>query len=132
MTEHATFAVAINCIDGRAQAPVSGWMKQHLSVDYIDVVTEPGPDLALLQGAHEVIGSVIRRVQVSIQAHHSRVIAIAGHHGCAANPATREKHIEQIRSCVNVIRSWGLPVRVLGLWVNETWQVEVVHDTEKV
>jgi len=37
------FAAAINCVDGRTQIPVMEWMKKNCRVDYVDMVTEPGP-----------------------------------------------------------------------------------------
>ncbi len=39
-----------------------------------------------------------------------------------------------IRQAVGVVERWGLrdangqPVRIVGLWVNDAWQVEVVSD----
>jgi carbonic anhydrase len=130
MTDSSTFATVINCIDGRVQSPVSEWIKQNLGIDYVDMVTEPGPDWVLTQETPDAIRPLLRRVMVSIQAHRSRLIAIVGHHNCAANPVSHEKHLEQLHRCVRVIASWGLSVRILGLWVNEAWQVEVIHDTE--
>jgi hypothetical protein len=38
------FAAAINCMDGRAQLPVIEWLKRECGVDYVDTITEPGPD----------------------------------------------------------------------------------------
>jgi len=43
------FGTAINCIDDRAQAPVSDWIKENHSVDYVDTITEPGSDKVLLE-----------------------------------------------------------------------------------
>ncbi|MBI4216643.1 MAG: hypothetical protein HY687_04560 [Chloroflexi bacterium] len=128
--QRGRFATAINCIDGRVQGPVLEWMKEHLGVDYIDKVTEPGPDKALTQGTAGVVEAIRQKVQVSISAHGSRAIAIVGHYDCAANPVSREEHLRQIRECIGVIASWGFPARILGLWVNEQWQVEHVSDTE--
>ena len=31
---------------------------------------------------------------------------------------------------VDVIRSWDLPVRILGLWIGENWNVEVHYDSD--
>lgn len=66
---------------------------------------------------------------VSIRAHHSSVIAAVGHYDCAGNPVSKEEHLMQIKECVEVVASWGLPVRIVGLWVNERWEIEVIYDT---
>ena len=106
-------------------------MRTHFNVDYVDMITEPGPDKALTQGPVEVVESIRRKVLVSITAHYSSVIAVVGHHDCAGNPVSKEEHLKQINKCIEVVTSWRLPVRILGLWVNELWEIEVVCDTEK-
>jgi len=44
------FATAINCMDGRCQLPVIEWMKKRYGVEYVDMITEPGPDGVLAEG----------------------------------------------------------------------------------
>ena len=41
------FATAINCMDGRTQQPIIDWAKNVLNVDFIDTITEAGPDKIL-------------------------------------------------------------------------------------
>jgi hypothetical protein len=122
------FVTAINCIDGRVQRPVSDWMKMMFLARYVDTITEPGPDKVLTQGPRESVESIRRNVALSANAHGSRAVAIAGHHDCAANPVSKEEHLRLIRKAVEVVASWGLPVRVVGLWVNEWWWVELVGE----
>jgi hypothetical protein len=31
---------------------------------------------------------------------------------------------------IEIIRSWNLPVKILGLWVGEDWKVEVIYDSD--
>lgn len=38
------FATTINCMNGRVQIPVIDYMKSKYGVDYVDMVTEPGPN----------------------------------------------------------------------------------------
>ena len=124
------FATAINCIDGRAQRPVSEWMRINFSVDFVDTITQPGPDAALREGQTPVIEMMRANVGVSVTAHQSQLIAIAGHHGCAGNPVSDDAHKEQIRASCQVVAGWGFRARVIGLWVNEWWQIEVVADSD--
>lgn len=125
----STFGTAINCIDGRVQAPVADWVRAHFGVQYVDMVTVPGPDGVLTQGAPQANKLILDYVRVSQEAHHSGVLAIAGHFGCAGHPVSPDEHIAAIRAAAAVAASWGLPMRVIGLWVNEGGQVEVVSDT---
>lgn len=125
------FATAVNCIDGRVQEPVALWLRKRFGVDYVDAVTEPGPDGVLAFGRTSVIESIKRRVTISITAHGSVAVAVVGHHDCAADPVLKETHWDQISHSVDIIRSWLLPaVAVVGLWVNEQWSVEVVREIE--
>ena len=127
----ADFAAAINCIDGRVQQPVSDWLRQRLGVDYVDMITEPGPDKALTQGLLRQVESIRDRLAISVQAHQSGTVAVVGHDDCAANPVQKDRHWAQIEKSAEIVAEWGFGVRVIGLWVNQQWQVEVVCDTEQ-
>jgi len=121
------FGTAINCMDGRTQLPVTDWLKNRYALDYIDMITEPGPEKMLLQGRPEQVESIKSRVRISVGAHGSQTILVAAHHDCAGNPVSKEEHIRQVKDCLKVVRSWGLPVReVIGVWVNDSWAVEPI------
>lgn len=122
-----TFGTAVNCMDGRVQAPVTEWVRANFPVQYVDTITEAGPDGILAKGdPRELIESIRARALISVNAHHSGVIVVAGHAGCAGNPVSREQHIADVRQAMRVVAGWGLPVRVAGLYVGETGSVEVV------
>ena len=121
-----TFGTAINCIDGRTQGPVTEWVRANARVDFVDTVTTPGPDDLLNHASPERLDTLRKMVEISVNAHGSQTVAIAGHYDCAAFPADRAQHVAAIRDAVAVVRGWGLPVRVVGLWVNEQWQIEQV------
>jgi len=121
------FGTAINCMDGRTQLPVTGWMKQKYGLDYVDMVTEPGPDKMLSQGRPEQVESIKSRVMISVNAHGSQTILVAAHHDCAGNPVSKEEHIRMVRDCLEVVKSWKLPVKdVIGVWINDKWAVEPI------
>ena len=122
------FGTAINCMDGRAQLPINNWLKQKYSLNYIDTITEPGPDKMLTQGKPEQVESIKSRVLISVTAHGSETILIAAHDDCAGNPVSKEEHIKQVKDCVRILRSWKLPVKtIIGVWINENWTVEIVE-----
>jgi len=121
------FGTAINCMDGRTQLPVTGWMQARYDLDYVDMITEPGPDKMLSQGRPEQVESIRSRVMISVNAHGSQTILVAAHHDCAGNPVTKEEHIRMLRDCLKVVKSWDLPVRdVIGVWINDSWAVEPI------
>ena len=121
------FGTSINCIDGRTQIPVSQWIKDNYSVDYVDMVNEPGCDKLLPGDNTAKIEEVKAKALISVNAHKSSVIVVAGHHDCAGNPISKEEHIDQIKQSVDAIKAWGLSVEVAGVWVNDQWQIEKVQ-----
>jgi len=126
MTTTYRFGTAINCIDGRLQEPVARWLKDTYHLDYVDVITEPGADKLLATGDAEALAGVRAKVEISIGLHGSTLVAIAGHHDCAANPVTAEEHQEHIRAALRTLRFWNIPTTIIGLWVDDQWQVHEV------
>ena len=118
------FATSISCMDGRIQSPLYDWIKTKYSVNYVDVITEPGVDKKISEGTN--ITAIRDKVLISINAHKSNLIALSGHYDCAANPVDNEKHLSQIKSGVQVINSWNLGVDVIGLWVDDSWNVNTI------
>ena len=125
-----SFATAVVCIDGRVQRPVFEWVRAFAKVDYVDMVTIPGPDIALRTAPAWVVDVVRHGIEISLTEHGSREIAIAGHHACAAHRVSDEQHIADIQATARqVAATWSLPARIVGLWVNDRWQVELVWDS---
>jgi len=120
------FGTALNCIDGRTQIPVIKWLKENFELDYVDLITEPGMDKELSQGQWVETERLRDKAIVSITAHNSNVVAVVGHYDCAANPVNDCQHFQDIAASTYIVKSWGLPVRVVGLWVDEFWRVHVV------
>jgi hypothetical protein len=119
------FGTVLNCIDGRTQIPIIKWMKENADLDYVDLITEPGMDKVLSQGFYSDIYRIKNNVMTSISAHDSHIVAVVGHYDCAANPVNDCKHFQDIFVSVCRIKTWGLPVKVIGLWVDEHWKVHI-------
>jgi len=125
---HGKFGTAINCMDGRVQLPVINWMKGKYALDFVDMITEPGPDKMLTQGSPAQVESIKSRVLISVNAHGSETIVMTGHHDCAGNPVSKEEHIRQVKECVKILQSWKLPVKnIMGVWINDNWTIEIIE-----
>lgn len=123
MSLEKTFACAINCMDGRVQDAVKDYIKENYSVDYVDMVTEPGPNKILADNTDKaVIENIKKRVEVSVHHHGSKVVAIVGHFGCAGNPTEKEEQIEHLKKAEETVKSFGFPVEIVLLWVDGDWQ----------
>lgn len=122
-----TFVTAINCMDGRTQVPVIDWMKATFGADYVDMITEPGPDKILSDNSNSLVESIKNRLTISVNRHGSKVVGIVSHGDCAGNPVSKEEHLRMVRKAVDAVVGWGLNVTVLGLWLSAPdWQVEKV------
>ena len=118
------FATSVSCMDGRIQIPLTKWIKENYSVDYVDTITEPGVDKTITENS--VFESIKTKVSISINAHKSELIVLSGHYDCAANQVSNEEHIELIKKGIGVISSWNLGAKVIGVWVDDSWNVNTI------
>ena len=118
------FATSVSCMDGRIQIPLTNWIKENFSVDYVDTITEPGIDKQVADNTD--LESIKTKVGISINKHESELIVVSGHYDCAGNPVSNEEHITQIKKGIEVISSWDLGVKVVGVWVDDTWKINLV------
>lgn len=125
------FATAINCMDGRAQKPVIEYMQNNLKVDYVDMITEPGPNKILSEGKDiSVIESLKKKVEISVKKHNSGIIIIVAHYDCAGNPVDEKTQKEQLRKSVDVISSWKFPVKnIIALWLDKDFKPDAIYQT---
>ena len=122
---HGTFATALNCMDGRAQEVVVNLVKKKTKVDFVDMITEPGVDKILSLGKNKKLVDWIKnKINISVEKHGSRFIAIVGHYDCAGNPVDEKTHKKQIKKAVEKISNWykGKKVEVAGLWLDEKFR----------
>ncbi|MBD3245239.1 MAG: hypothetical protein GF335_04575 [Candidatus Moranbacteria bacterium] len=121
------FATAINCMDGRVQEPVIKWLKQKFAIDYVDTITEAGPNKLLAQALDSSkVNSIKKRVEISVKKHGSKIIAIIGHFDCAGNPVDKKTQIKQIKEGIKLIKTWGFKVDVIGAWVDSDWKLQEI------
>ncbi len=119
------FATAINCMDGRVQRPVIDYLLETYQADFVDMITEPGPNKILSDNSNKaMVDSIRQRVEMSVLKHLSRIIAVVGHHDCAGNPASQKEQEQHLANAVDLVNKWGLPVKIIsGLWVDRQFKV---------
>ena len=119
-----SFCTAVNCMDGRVQIPVIEFLRARFGTEYVDVITEPGPNRILAEQADSPqAASILARLDISVKKHASRGIAVVGHYDCAGNPSDQATQEQRTRSAVEGLRSRYAQAEVIGLWVDESWQV---------
>ncbi|MBW2410575.1 MAG: hypothetical protein JRF72_12310 [Deltaproteobacteria bacterium] len=124
------FCSVINCIDGRVQLPVIKYLQKRFNVDYVDSITEAGPNLILLEDQNiESIQAILDRLKISVEKHNSVGIGIVGHYDCAGNPATQDNQMIQIQKAIKLLRQWYDNIDIIGLWVDQNWEVHEVVES---
>ena len=122
------FATAINCIDGRTQEPVINYIKNGYDINYIDMITEPGPNKILAENTDIVtMESLKNKIGISIEKHSSELIAIAGHYDCAANAVDDNIQKDQLKKAKGIVSSWGFDVEIIALWLDENFKPNLVN-----
>jgi len=122
------FTTAINCIDGRVQKPVAEYIQRKFGVDYVDMITEPGPNKVLAENSDtSTINSLKEKVILSVVNRKPEVIFIAAHYNCLANPTDESTQKNQLRKAVDTITSWKLPVKkIIALWLDQTFEPSII------
>ena len=111
------FATAINCMDGRIQISVIEHLKKRFEADYIDEITEAGPNRIVAERAPvETFESIKRRVDVSFGKHGSHQLAIVGHEDCGGNPSPESEQIEQLHRAASVLRELYPQADIAAVW----------------
>jgi len=123
------FVTCLNCMDGRVQLPVIYWIKENYGVDYVDMITEAGMDGVLADENYKNVDSLIKKIEISLEKHNSRIVFVVGHHDCGGNPVDDKTHKNQICMAVEKVKGWKPSIQIVGLWVSKEWTVEKI--TEK-
>lgn len=122
-----TFCTAINCMDGRTQVPVTSYLRERFDCAYVDTVTEAGPNRIIADNRDKpIIESILQRVRISVEKHASKGIAVVGHADCAGNPTSDDEQHIHITAAVAFIRAQFPSLPVIGLWVNDRWEVNEI------
>jgi carbonic anhydrase len=123
------FCTAINCMDGRTQLPVIGYLKKKFNAKYVDMITEAGPNKILAVGVDGfLVKSIIKRVRISVEKHGSEIIAIVGHFDCAGNPSIKEEQAIHTKDAIDVIKKEFPHMNILGLWVDQNGVVSELEE----
>lgn len=94
---------------------------------YVDVITEPGPRKILAMNNDRIsVNSIIKRNEISIKKHGSKLIAISGHHDCAGNPCDEEIQKQQIIKSIKHLKNIYSELKIIGLWIDNEWKMKGV------
>ncbi|WBB53617.1 carbonic anhydrase [Verrucosispora sp. WMMD573] len=126
------FATLLSCIDGRIQRPLDEWVRRHLDVEYLDTITEPGPEALLATTGESRLDSLLEKVRVSQRAHGSATLVVAAHSDCAGNPVSVAEHHRQLRAGLSRLATRLPGTRILAVHAgrcgHRCWAPELVAE----
>jgi len=122
-----SFCTAINCMDGRTQLPVNDYLRNLLAAQYVDTITEPGPPKILAEHQDSPLAkSILSRLDISVNKHGSKSIALVAHHDCGGNPAPEDIQKQQLQLATKFLADHYPDLTILALWVDADWTVHNV------
>lgn len=133
-----TFFTTIGCMDGRVQDAVASFGSEKFGALFGDTITEAGLVGLLSKGTSDqfLLDSIKNKINISMEKHHSKGIVVHGHAQCAGNPVDDEKHKDDVRRSVEVIKSLiSSSIPVVGVFVKRSsddptkWIVEEIPQT---
>lgn len=129
------FFTSIGCMDGRVQAPIAKFGEALFGAFFPDTITEAGLVALLAKDVPDqaLISSITRKINISLEKHHSRGIVVHGHEDCAGNPVDNQKHKEDVLKATHVIKSI-VPegVRVIPVFIKKegfNWIAEEIKNS---
>ncbi len=123
----AKFVTAVNCIDGRTQAPVSKFLRIRFKAQYVDMITCPDPAKVLSSsGPDPLIQYLQYSAMISVAKHGSESIAVVAHHDCMTNGSPESRQKIHIQKAMRRIREWNMPASIIGLWIGRDWDIEEI------
>ncbi|NND64980.1 MAG: hypothetical protein HKM24_03350, partial [Gammaproteobacteria bacterium] len=137
-TKH-TFVTLVACMDGRQIKQLIEfveWLFSY-STTAVDTITGRGR-IVRVQDDYKVTNMLlyndcIEDINVSVENHASRGIAIAAHDECAGNPTEAQRQHTELCAAVEILRELYPDIPVVGIWVpSDTWRPEVLIMDDRV
>lgn len=139
-----TFFTTVGCMDGRIHNILVKFGKEKFDAMYPDTITEAGLVglLSLLQSPEATadggqakdtadkffLDSLKKKIQISLEIHHSKGIIVHGHEECAGNQIDDEQHKKNVLKAANLVRSMiNNSVPVISVFVvraNHGWTIQ--------
>lgn len=101
-----TFFTSVGCMDGRVQSPVANFGREKFEAEFPDTITEAGlVGLIAKENDQNLLESIKKKLQISLDKHHSKGVVVHGHAECAGNPVEEQQHKEDILKSTEIIKS---------------------------
>lgn len=118
-----SFCTTINCMDGRIQLPIIQFLQQRFNVEFVDSITEPGPVHIFAKTTDlMVLNSIITRIDISINRHGSKGLAVCAHPDCCGNPIDDDLQKAQLERSVIFLKETYPNTDVIGVWIEKNQQ----------
>lgn len=120
------FGTILECMDGRPQRRVADYLTTSFGVRNLDTITTAGTVRHLAEDTNQT-DIILENLDISMDKHGSRKVAVVAHHDCSGNPVSDKTQKQQIVAAVARLENLYPNVEVAGLWLNENWIVERIQ-----
>jgi carbonic anhydrase len=110
-------------MDGRPLRRVADYLTASFGVRNLDTITTAGMVRHLADDTDQT-DAILANLDISIEQHGSKQMAVVAHHDCAGNPAPADAQRQQLAKAVRRLRQRHPDASVVGLWLGEHWIVE--------
>lgn len=110
-------------MDGRPQRKVADYLTTSFGVRHLDTITTAGLVRHLAEDTEQT-RTILANLDISVDKHGSKQIAVVAHHGCAGNAVSDKTQKQQLAAAVERIEKLYPQSEAVGLWLNEQWIVE--------
>jgi carbonic anhydrase len=113
-------------MDGRPQRKVADYLNNTFGVRNLDTITTAGMVRHLATDTTQT-PMLLDNLDISVQEHGSRQIAVVAHYDCWGNPASDREQKEQVVTAMARIAGLYPETEVVGLWLDRHWIVERIR-----
>ena len=117
------FGTVLICMDGRIQRKVADYLLTVFGVRNLDTITAAGM-IRHIASDTDRTPIVLGDLDVSVDKHGSKNIAVVAHHDCAGNPTSDKVQRDQIVEATSRMEERHPDAEVVGLWVDRNWTIE--------
>ena len=130
MSLDETFFTRVGCMDGRVQIPTRKFGQKLFNAEYPDSINDAGIVGILAHNpSPEFLNDFKKKLDISLNHHHSKGILVYGHEDCAGNPVDEETHKKDILDSVELIKKLKPGIKVIPAFVRrfgKGWKVELI------
>lgn len=117
-------ATVLYSVSQGVQHEVAEWLNTCLGINQFDHMTQKDLQQVTKTKCDKSIADLRNKITSSVETHGSDIVAVVGYDG--DGEAQPHRTFENMHMTMSSVASWQTDVRVIGLWVNESGQIDML------